>query len=71
MAELESLLIGNELAKEAAEETETSGGDNELTINMQNPNLPQSGKRRVYCLFETGGGEWTRTTDLRIMRPSL
>jgi hypothetical protein len=33
MAKLESLVIGNELAREAAEKTETSVSDNELTTN--------------------------------------
>jgi len=51
MAKLESLVIGNELAREAAGKTETAASDNELATR-QTPNLPQSSKPFVYCCLD-------------------
>jgi hypothetical protein len=53
--------------KEKQEETTTP------QQNANQPQLPENSETEIppEVADLTGGGEWTRTTDLRIMRPSL
>jgi integrase len=67
MAKLERLVIGNPSPRETAEH-EIFASDNEVATEAGEGNLLQSSKRLCLLSFESGGGAWTRTTDLRIMR---